>query len=143
MEEFKVSGEKLKERLKELIREGNVRRVILKNPAGRVLLDMPLNAGVVGVRSPSGLRWRDRRTTEYTVSVERDPQSGAKALESAPTFEVRLAVAAPVRSRAPHVARCECRRAGSPKAQQVRHRPCLTTPIESARSSHAPAARGH
>jgi hypothetical protein len=32
MEEFKVSGEKLKERLKELIREGNVRRVILKNP---------------------------------------------------------------------------------------------------------------
>ena len=49
MEEFKVSGEKLKDRLKELIREGNVRRVILKNPAGRVLLDMPLNAGVVGV----------------------------------------------------------------------------------------------
>jgi uncharacterized protein DUF4342 len=49
MEEFKVTGHKLKEKLKELIREGNVRRIILKNPNGRVLLDMPLNAGVVGL----------------------------------------------------------------------------------------------
>jgi hypothetical protein len=49
MEEFKVSGGKLVEKLKALVREGNVRRVILKNPQGRVLLDMPLNAGLVGV----------------------------------------------------------------------------------------------
>ena len=49
MEEFKVKAENLKDRLKELIREGNVRRIVLKNPKGRVLLDMPLNAGVVGL----------------------------------------------------------------------------------------------
>lgn len=48
MEEIKVSGSKLKEKLKELIREGNVRRVVLRNPEGRVLLDMPVNAGLAG-----------------------------------------------------------------------------------------------
>ena len=34
MEEIKVSGSKLKERIKELIKEGNVRRIIVRNPAG-------------------------------------------------------------------------------------------------------------
>ena len=32
MEEFKVKAENLKDKLKELIREGNVRRIILKKP---------------------------------------------------------------------------------------------------------------
>jgi hypothetical protein len=48
MEEIKVTAGKLKETLKELIREGNVRRVIIRNPEGRTLLDMPLNAGLAG-----------------------------------------------------------------------------------------------
>ena len=46
MEEIKVSGAKLVEQLKALIKEGNVRRVVLRNPQGRVLMDVPLNAGV-------------------------------------------------------------------------------------------------
>jgi len=49
MEEFKVSGAALMEKLKELIHEGNVRRIILKNPEGRTLFDMPLNAGIAGM----------------------------------------------------------------------------------------------
>jgi Domain of unknown function (DUF4342) len=48
MEEIKVTAGKLKETLKELIREGNVRRIIIRNSEGRTLLDMPLNAGVAG-----------------------------------------------------------------------------------------------
>ena len=79
MEEFKVSGGKLKERLKELIREGNVRRVILKNPSGRVLLDMPLNAGVVGVALLpfwAAVAAVAVLATEYTVAIERDPGKG-------------------------------------------------------------------
>jgi hypothetical protein len=48
MEEIKVTAGKLKETLKELIREGNVRRIIIRNPEGRTLLDMPLNAGLAG-----------------------------------------------------------------------------------------------
>jgi hypothetical protein len=48
MEEIKVTAGKLKETLTELIREGNVRRIIIRNSEGRTLLDMPLNAGVAG-----------------------------------------------------------------------------------------------
>ena len=43
MDEIKVAGDKLKSTLKQLVREGNVRRVIVRNSAGRTLLDMPLS----------------------------------------------------------------------------------------------------
>lgn len=46
--EVKVAGEKLLEKAKQLAREGNVRRIIIKNAQGRVVLEVPLNAGVVG-----------------------------------------------------------------------------------------------
>jgi hypothetical protein len=75
MEEFKVTADKLKDKLKELIREGNVRRIILKNPKGRVLLDMPLNAGVVGLAlAPfwAAVAAVAVLATDYTVAVERD-----------------------------------------------------------------------
>ncbi|PWD51599.1 hypothetical protein C8046_14055 [Serinibacter arcticus] len=45
-EEFKVSGENLLAKVKELFAEGNVRRVIIKNDDGRTLLEVPLNAGL-------------------------------------------------------------------------------------------------
>ena len=47
-EEFTVAADKLKSTLKNILREGNVRRVIVKNGAGRTVLDVPLTAGVVG-----------------------------------------------------------------------------------------------
>lgn len=47
-EEFKVSGSGLKAKLKEVIRKGTVRRVVIKNGQGRTVLDIPLAAGVVG-----------------------------------------------------------------------------------------------
>jgi hypothetical protein len=47
-EEHKVPGEKLVERVKELIREGNARRVIVKNDQGHTLIEIPLTMGVVG-----------------------------------------------------------------------------------------------
>jgi hypothetical protein len=48
-EEHKVPGEKLLSRIKELVHEGNVRRVIIKNDNGHTLLEIPLTLGVVGV----------------------------------------------------------------------------------------------
>ena len=48
-EEFQVSGEMLISKIKELIEEGNIRRVIIKNEEGRSLIDIPLTIGVVGV----------------------------------------------------------------------------------------------
>ena len=47
-EEFKVSGANLKAKLKEVIRKGTVRRVVIKNAQGRTVLDIPLAAGIVG-----------------------------------------------------------------------------------------------
>jgi hypothetical protein len=47
-EEHKVSGEDLLGRIKELVHQGNVRRIIIKNSEGRSLLEIPLTVGVVG-----------------------------------------------------------------------------------------------
>ncbi len=48
MEEHKVSGERLVDRVKELVKEGNARRIIVKNAEGHTLLEIPLTMGVVG-----------------------------------------------------------------------------------------------
>jgi hypothetical protein len=47
-EELKVSGAALKSKLKELVRQGNVRRIVVRNPEGRTILDVPIAAGLVG-----------------------------------------------------------------------------------------------
>jgi hypothetical protein len=76
MEEIKVSAANLKAKLKQLLREGNVRRIKLRNPAGRVLLDMPLNAGIAGaVLAPFWLAVGAvvALATDITIQVERDP----------------------------------------------------------------------
>jgi hypothetical protein len=48
-EEFQVDGEALIAKIKEIIHEGNIRRITLKNEDGRILMDFPLTFGVVGV----------------------------------------------------------------------------------------------
>jgi hypothetical protein len=45
-EEFNVSGDNLLNKVHELIHEGNVRRVFLKNEQGDTLLEIPLTAGL-------------------------------------------------------------------------------------------------
>lgn len=80
MEEIKVKGAKLKERITALIKEGNVRRIILRNPEGRTLMDVPLNAGVAAsVLLPlwAAIAGVIVLATDYTVLVERDPQAPA------------------------------------------------------------------
>jgi hypothetical protein len=48
-EEFKVDGEKLVSKIKELIHEGNIRKVIIKDKDGKVMMEIPVTFGVVGV----------------------------------------------------------------------------------------------
>jgi hypothetical protein len=48
-EEFKVSGDAIVGKIKELVQEGNIRRIVIKNEEGRTLIDLPLTVGVVGV----------------------------------------------------------------------------------------------
>ena len=47
-EEFKVSGEELIKKVKELIAAGNARRIIIKNEAGESVIEIPLTLGAVG-----------------------------------------------------------------------------------------------
>jgi DNA-binding Lrp family transcriptional regulator len=48
-EEFRVSGEEVLKKIKELVKEGNIRRIIIKNEEGKTLVEFPLTIGVVGV----------------------------------------------------------------------------------------------
>ncbi len=47
-EEFQIAGDKLVGKLKEMLHEGNIRRVAIQNEDGKVLIDIPLYVGVVG-----------------------------------------------------------------------------------------------
>jgi hypothetical protein len=46
IEEIEIAGSELVDRVKELIAEGNVRRLIIRKPNGDLLLEVPLTAGV-------------------------------------------------------------------------------------------------
>ena len=48
-EEYMVSGSNLVDRVRELLHEGNVTRVIVKDDAGKTLLEIPASVGVIGV----------------------------------------------------------------------------------------------
>ena len=47
-EEFKVDGTELLKKVREIIKEGNARRIIIKHE-GKTLLEVPLTIGVAGV----------------------------------------------------------------------------------------------
>jgi hypothetical protein len=47
MEEIEVAGSQLVERVKELIAEGNVRRLILRTQDDKLIMEIPLTAGAV------------------------------------------------------------------------------------------------
>jgi hypothetical protein len=47
-EEFTVNGEELLAKVKSLINEGNIRRIIIKDESGKTLVELPLTIGVVG-----------------------------------------------------------------------------------------------
>ena len=47
-EEIQTTGEELVAKVKELVHEGNVRRVIIKDEEGKTLIEVPLTLGVVG-----------------------------------------------------------------------------------------------
>lgn len=47
-EEFKLEGGKVLDKIKELIHQGNIRRITLKNEEGKTLIEIPLTLGLVG-----------------------------------------------------------------------------------------------
>jgi hypothetical protein len=49
VEEYKVSGDELVHKVKQIVHEGNIRRISIKTEGGNTLLEFPLTVGVVGV----------------------------------------------------------------------------------------------
>ena len=78
-EEFRLDGEQLLAKVKELIKQGNVRRIIIKNKDGKTLLELPLTYGVAGVAALAvfaptlaAVGAIAALVTECSVIVERD-----------------------------------------------------------------------
>jgi hypothetical protein len=86
-QEFQVNGEDVVARLKALVHEGNIRRIILKNEEGRTLLEIPLTVGVVGaVLLPvwAAVGAVAALATKLTIVVEKIDKSAA---ETKPTID--------------------------------------------------------
>jgi len=49
MDQFKINSQELLKKIEELIKEGNVRRIIVKDANGKTYLEIPLTIGVIGV----------------------------------------------------------------------------------------------
>lgn len=74
-ESFKVSGDHVLRKVKELIKEGNVRKITIKDKAGKIIVEFPLTVGVVGaVIAPmlAAVGALAALVTECTISVERE-----------------------------------------------------------------------
>jgi len=74
-ETFKVEGGKLLGKIKEVIKEGNVRRIIIKDKKGKEIVQFPLTIGLIGAAvAPvlAGVGAIAALITECTVTVERE-----------------------------------------------------------------------
>ncbi|MDO9099143.1 MAG: DUF4342 domain-containing protein [Caldisericota bacterium] len=80
-EEFKVSGERLLQQVKDIVHEGNVRRITIKDKDGVALFEIPLTAGVVGVLLLpvwAAIGAVAALAASYTIAVEHvEPATGA------------------------------------------------------------------
>jgi len=74
IEEFEVSGEQVVETVKKLVRQGNIRRITIKDSEGKSLIELPLTLGVVGailVPTLAALGALAAIVTECTLVVEK------------------------------------------------------------------------
>ena len=73
-EEFQVSADDLVRRVKELVQEGNIRRVIVRSEKGETMLEIPVTVGVIGALfAPylAALGAIAALATRCTIAVER------------------------------------------------------------------------
>jgi hypothetical protein len=73
-EEFSISGEDLVATIKNLVHQGNIRRITIQNKEGRTLLEIPLTLGVVGallLPTLAAVGAVAAIVTECTILVER------------------------------------------------------------------------
>lgn len=80
-EEFKVSGEDIMKKIKELIAEGNIRKITIKNKEDKIIAEFPLTIGVIGaVVLPvlAAIGTIIALVSECTISVEKEVEAKEK-----------------------------------------------------------------
>src|SRR6476646_7672047 len=74
-ERIDVNGGHLVAKVKELIHEGNVRRIVINDADGKTVLDMPVTVGVVGLLvapTMTAIGTLGALAADYTIDVERE-----------------------------------------------------------------------
>lgn len=80
-QEFTLNGDEVVHKVRELIHEGNIRRLIIKNEDGRTMFEVPLTIGIVGAALLpvfAAIGAAAALATRCTIVVERDdaPSTG-------------------------------------------------------------------
>jgi hypothetical protein len=76
--EFHVTGEELLAKIKELIHEGNVRKIIIKNDKGETYLEIPVTIGLIGaIVAPvfAAIGALAALAAHFTIEVERKEEN--------------------------------------------------------------------
>lgn len=84
-EEFEVTGRGVVDTVKDLLREGNVRRVTIKNAEGKTVISVPVTVGVIGVLvapTVAAIGAIVAMGADYTIVVERHEDAGPSPRDS-------------------------------------------------------------
>jgi hypothetical protein len=84
-QEFTVNGDEVVAKVKELIHEGNIRRIIIKNEDGRTMLEVPMTLGLIGAALLPVLAAVGAAAaiaTRCTLVVERDAGPDGSGIEA-------------------------------------------------------------
>lgn len=88
-EEIHINSKDLLKQVKKLIKEGNIRRLIIKNKKGEVLLEMPLTMGAASIGGMmiltpylAAISFIALMATEATILVERDKLADEKEVDA-------------------------------------------------------------
>lgn len=87
-QEFTINGDEVVAKVKELIAEGNIRRLIIKNEEGRTMLEVPLTLGLLGAALLpvlAAIGAAAALATRCTIVVERNEPPGATGDEGSPS----------------------------------------------------------
>lgn len=74
-ESFSINGGQLLDKIKELIAEGNVRKITISDKSGKEIASFPLTAGIVGallLPAVAAIGAIAALVTECTITIERD-----------------------------------------------------------------------
>ena len=86
-QEFTIDGDQVVAKVKELIREGNVRRIIIKSDDGRTMLEVPLTIGIIGAALMpvlAAIGAAAALATRCTIVVERE-ETPSRDVQEPPT----------------------------------------------------------